>query len=100
MIKRRSAIEPTVGHMKTDGRLLRNWLKGALGDALQDVRFGAGNNIRLLLEKLRLLFSSIVWVITGDRAMNHRADELAVGGSRRCSGRTTKRCGRIRVCCT
>jgi hypothetical protein len=29
MIKRRSAIEPTIGHMKSDGRLGRNWLKGA-----------------------------------------------------------------------
>ena len=28
MIKRRSAIEPTIGHMKSDGRLGRNWLKG------------------------------------------------------------------------
>ena len=24
-------IEPTIGHMKTDGKLDRNWLKGALG---------------------------------------------------------------------
>ncbi len=37
MIKRRSAIEPTIGHMKTDGRLDRNPLKGALGDALHAV---------------------------------------------------------------
>ena len=34
MIKRRSAIEPAIGHMKMDGRLGRNPLKGALGDAL------------------------------------------------------------------
>ena len=27
MIKRRSAIEPTIGHMKIDGKLGRNWLK-------------------------------------------------------------------------
>ena len=30
MIRRRSAIEPAIGHMKTDGKLDRNWLKGAL----------------------------------------------------------------------
>jgi IS5 family transposase len=41
MIKRRSAIEPTIGHMKTDGRLERNPLKGALGDALHAVLCGA-----------------------------------------------------------
>lgn len=37
MIKRRSAIEPAIGHMKMDGRLGRNPLKGALGDALHAV---------------------------------------------------------------
>lgn len=37
MIKRRSAIEPTIGHMKMEGRLARNPLKGALGDALHAV---------------------------------------------------------------
>ena len=54
MIKRRSAIEPTIGHMKMDGRLGRNPLRGALGDALHAVLCGAGHNIRLLLKKLRL----------------------------------------------
>ena len=59
MIKRRSAIEPTIGHMKMDGRLGRNPLKGALGDALHAVLCGAGHNIRLLLKKLRLLFAQL-----------------------------------------
>jgi IS5 family transposase len=54
MIKRRSAIEPTIGHMKMHGRLSRNPLKGALGDALHAVLCGAGHNIRLLIKKLRL----------------------------------------------
>ena len=60
MIKRRSAIEPTIGHMKTDGRLARNPLAGELGDALHAVLCGAGHNIRLLLAKLRLLWAC--WV--------------------------------------
>ena len=59
MIKRRSAIEPIIGHMKMDGRLDRNPLKGALGDALHAVLCGAGHNIRLLLKKLRLLCAQI-----------------------------------------
>jgi IS5 family transposase len=79
MIKRRSAIEPTIGHMETDGRLGRNPLKGALGDALHAVLCGASHNIRLPLKKLRLLFTFIVWAITGDRAMNHDAHQLTVG---------------------
>ncbi len=54
MIKRRSAIEPAIGHMKMDGRLGRNALKGAIGDALHAVLCGAGHNIRMLLRKLWL----------------------------------------------
>ena len=42
MIKRRSAIEPTIGNMKSDGLLDCNLLKGALGDALHAVLCGAG----------------------------------------------------------
>ncbi len=37
MIKQRSAIEPTIGQMKMDGRLARNPLKGGLGYALHAV---------------------------------------------------------------
>ena len=55
MIRRRSAIEPAIGHMKMDGRLARNPLKGSLGDALHAVLCGAGHNIRLLIAKLRQL---------------------------------------------
>ena len=58
MIRRRSAIEPAIGHMKADGKLDRNWLKGALGDALHAVLCGAGHNLRMILRKLRL-FPSI-----------------------------------------
>lgn len=54
MIRRRSAIEPTIGHMKADGKLGRNWLKGALGDALNAVLCGAGHNLRLIINKLRV----------------------------------------------
>jgi IS5 family transposase len=60
MIKRRSAIEPAIGHMKTDGKLDRNWLKGALGDAMHAVLCGAGHNLRMILRKLRLLCAFIL----------------------------------------
>ena len=53
MINRRSAIEAAIGHMKSDGKLDRNWLKGALGDAIHAVMCGAGHNLRMILRKLR-----------------------------------------------
>ena len=65
MIKRRSAIEPAIGHMKMDGRLGRNPLKGQLGDALHAVLCGAGHNLRLILAALRLYCArfSLPWVV-------------------------------------
>ncbi|CAH2926277.1 MAG: Mobile element protein [uncultured Paraburkholderia sp.] len=40
--------------MKTDGKLDRNWLKGALGDAMHAVLCGAGHNLRMILRKLKV----------------------------------------------
>ena len=48
-LKRRSAIEPVIGHMKNDGRLGRNYLLGAEGDKINALLCGAGHNIRKLL---------------------------------------------------
>ena len=62
MIKRRSAIEPAIGHMKMDGRLGRNPLKGQLGDAMHAVLCGAGHNLRLILAALRLYCAR--WVVS------------------------------------
>ncbi|MEM5420629.1 transposase [Paraburkholderia sp. BR14263] len=59
MIRRRSAIEPAIGHMKTDGKLDRNRLKGALGDAMHAVLCGAGHNLRMI-RNLRLLCALIL----------------------------------------
>jgi IS5 family transposase len=56
LIRRRNAIEPTIGHMKADGKLNLNWLAGAIGDAVHAVLCGAGHNIRLLLRWLRFFY--------------------------------------------
>lgn len=48
-LRRRSAVEPVIGHMKADGWLGRNYLRGKLGDAMNSVLCGAGHNIRLHL---------------------------------------------------
>jgi IS5 family transposase len=47
-IKRRQAIEPHIGHMKSEGKLGRNFLKGFLGDQINSILCGVGHNIRLL----------------------------------------------------
>lgn len=51
-LKRRQAIEPTIGHTKQDHGMRRCWLKGSDGDALHAVLCAAGFNIRWLLRAI------------------------------------------------
>ena len=55
-IKRRSAIEPVIGHMKMDGKLGRNYLKGTLGNSINACLSGAGYNFRAILKKIKPFF--------------------------------------------
>lgn len=57
VVKRRQAIEPIIGHMKSEGRLGRNYLKGILGDALNAILCGIGQNMRWLLNRLEVKLS-------------------------------------------
>lgn len=59
-IRWRNAIEPAIGHIEAGGKLDRNWLKGALGDAMHAVRCGAGHSLRVILRKLRLLYTLVL----------------------------------------
>lgn len=49
-----------IGHMKNEGKLRRNWLKGSFGDALNAVLCGAGHNLRMILRAIRLFY---VWIL-------------------------------------
>lgn len=62
-LKRRNAIEPIIGHMKAEGHLDRNYLKGTLGDAINALMAGAGQNLRMILKKLRLLFAWLLELV-------------------------------------
>lgn len=53
LLRRRQAIEPMIGHMKSEGKLDRNYLKGKEGDCLNAILSGIGHNIRLILNHLR-----------------------------------------------
>jgi IS5 family transposase len=50
--KRRSSIEPIIGHLKSGHRLCRNFLQGTLGDILNAIGAAAGFNMRKILSKL------------------------------------------------
>ena len=48
-LRRRSAVEPVIGHAKAEHRMGRNFLKGAHGDAANAVLAAVGYNFRRLL---------------------------------------------------
>ena len=59
-LRRRSAIEAVIGHMKTDGHLGRCHLKGRAGDAANAILTAVGYNFRLVLAWLRTLLRLIL----------------------------------------
>lgn len=70
-MKRRSSIEPEIGHQKADGKLGRNWLRGTIGDSLNAMLCGVGHNLRKILAHLRRLFVYFyAWLLAGVRSMN------------------------------
>ena len=62
-LRRRSAIEPVIGHMKNDGHLGRNHLKGPHGDQANAVLSAIGYNFRLVLKWLKALWLRILEVL-------------------------------------
>jgi IS5 family transposase len=54
-LRRRSAIEPVIGHLKAEGHLGRCYLKGRAGDAANAILSAIGYNFRRILAWLRAL---------------------------------------------
>jgi IS5 family transposase len=51
-LRRRSAVEPVIGHLKRGHRLGRNFLKGVSGDQINVILAAAGSNLSKLLAVL------------------------------------------------
>jgi len=59
-LRRRSAVEPVIGHAKGEHRMGRNFLKGRHGDAANAVLAAAGYNFRRLLAWFATLWRVLV----------------------------------------
>ena len=59
--KRRSAVEPEIGHLKSDNRVGRCLLKGVVGEEINAVLAATGSNVRKLLATEHAL---IFWLAT------------------------------------
>lgn len=49
----RAGIEPVISHVKHDHRMLRNYLKGAIGDQLNTILAGTGFNLKKMLNRIK-----------------------------------------------
>jgi IS5 family transposase len=54
--KRRAAIEPTIGHLKADHRLSRNFYKGIFGDNINVMLAAAAFNFKRMMNKWKASF--------------------------------------------
>jgi IS5 family transposase len=63
-MRRRSAVEPVIGHLKAEHRMGRNYFAGRAGDAANAVLAAAGYNFRRLIAWLKLLLC-LVWMLLG-----------------------------------
>ena len=64
-LRRRNAVEPLIGHMKSDGHLDRNFLLRRDGDAINALLAAAGHNLRLLRRWLAQLFAVLLAAMLG-----------------------------------
>jgi transposase, IS5 family len=55
LLKRRSSVEPVIGHLKSCCRMGRNFLLGKAGDKINAILSAAGWNLRLLIGKIRFV---------------------------------------------
>jgi len=65
-LRRRSAIEPEIGHVKNDGHLGRCYLQGQIDDAINVLLVAVGTNLRKIPASLRGRF---VWLLPLVRQM-------------------------------
>ena len=64
-MKRRAAVEPSIGHLKNEHRLERNRLRGTYGDAINAVLAAAAMNFHKLLGAFWLYFLRVLLAVRG-----------------------------------
>ena len=69
-MRRRSAVEPVIGHVKNEHRMGRNYLWHPQGDAINAILAAAGYNFRLLLRWLKLFCAFLFAPFAGPLSLN------------------------------
>ena len=79
--RKRAGIEPVIGHLKSDHRMMRNYLKGTLGDAINTLMAAAAYNMRHWMNR-NALSSFGFWLKTQIRSL----ENVLFGNKKQCDG--------------
>ena len=71
-LRRRAAIEPVIGHLKTGHRMGRNYLAHAPGDAVNAILAAVGYNFRLLINWIITILLALLQLAFASR---HRSNQ-------------------------
>ena len=61
--RRRAGIEPIIGHLKSDYRLMRNYLKGSIGDSINLMLAAAAFNFKKLVRQLQMFLRFVLYFL-------------------------------------
>ena len=73
-LKRRSAIEPVIGHMKSDHRLAKNHLKGTNGDRFNTKMAAIGYNFARIIAWFK---DMLVWLLIQCVSQQHQTTKIS-----------------------
>ncbi|MBC7745210.1 MAG: transposase [Flavobacterium sp.] len=81
--KRRAAIEPYIGHLKSDQRLGRNFYKGTIGDSINVMLAAAAYNFKRMTNKWKssfvgFLLNRYIWHRTNTTSSGRKASNLGI----------------------
>lgn len=85
---KRAGIEPVIGHLKSDHRMMRNFLKGTLGDAVNTLMAAAAYNMRHWMNK-NALSSFVSWLKTVVKSL----ENVIIGNETKCACRCSTLAG-------
>jgi IS5 family transposase len=69
--RRRAAVEPVIGHLKSDYRLIRNYLKGVEGDMINTIMAAVAFNMMKRLRQIREAIYFVLDLLTGNWSVKY-----------------------------
>jgi len=69
----RAGIEPVIGHIKHDHRMLRNYLKGAIGDKMNTILAGTAFNLKKMLNRIKEQILFVIFEILKSKLTNYQS---------------------------